>query len=1854
MVSTTGDSARAQVNEFAEVCSGLSVTLPVIQPLVGGLLGPIIGLVNTGIVDVLSGETIGVKILDEDGDILGDGACKVEADGFAVDNAQGITIGGGQINGLGGTGNALASAGHATAIAFGNGALTAAGVQQAMAIGTSAQVFTGATGAIALGSSAETSIAGSVALGQGSVGVATSLSNGTVTTSTGPVDLTYSNNANTNAGSVSVGTTSLRRQLKNVADGSDAHDAATVGQLAGVVVDTNTALNAAETSIDTIGSGLATSLGGSAAYNTGTNAFTAPSYVLSSGTFSNVGAALLNIDGRTATNTTAIATAETAFDNLGSGLATTFGGGAAYNTGTNVFTAPSFVLSTGPFASVNGALVDIDGRVVTNTANIATNTTNIATNATNITNVETSKDSLGTSLAASLGGGAAYNTGNNVFTAPSFALSSGTYTNVNGALVDIDGRVVTNTANIATNTSNIATNTTNIATNATNIANVETSKDSLGASLAASLGGGAAYDSGTNVFTGPSFVLSSGAFNNVDGALLDIDGRVVINTANIATNTANIATNTANIATNTANIATNTGNIATNTANIATNTTNIATNATNIANVETSKDNLGASLAASLGGGAAYDSGTNVFTGPSFVLSTGAFNNVDTALLDLDGRVAANTTNISTLQTDVTNLDGDLTTLITQIQDGEIGLVQQDGTTREITVGAGTDGTLVSFFNANGDARVLDGIANGALSALSLEAVNGSQLFATNTALDGTVAGLGGGAAYDPVTSVFTGPSYVLSSGAFNNVGSALLDLDGRVVTNTNDITTIQGDIVTIGGDITDLGGDLTTLITQIQDGEIGLVQQDAISRDITVGGDTDGTLVSFFNDNGDPRLLDGVADGALSALSVEAINGSQLFATNTALDGTVAALGGGATYDPLTSAFTAPSYVLSSGAFNNVGSALLDLDGRVVTNTNDIADLFDQIEAGEVGLVRQEAISRNITVGADTDGTLVDLSNDTGDARTLTGVADGALSALSLEAVNGSQLFATNSAVDAAFTALGGGATYDPLTSVFTGPSYVLSSGAFNNVGGALLDLDGRIVTNANDITTIEGDITAIEGDITNLGGDLTTLITQIQDGEIGLVQQDAISRDITVGADTDGTLVDFSNDTGNARTLAGVADGTLSALSLDAVNGSQLFAANSAVDAAFAALGGGAAYDPLTSVFTGPSYVLSSGAFNNVGGALLDLDGRVVTNTDDITTIEGDITTLTNLINSSGVGLVTQDTLSRDINVGAATDGTIVNFENDTGDARTLTGVADGALSGLSLEAVNGSQLFATNTALDGTVAALGGGAAYDPLTSVFTGPSYVLSSGAFNNVGGALLNLDGRVVTNTNDITTIQGDIVTIGGDLTALTNLVNGSGIGLITQDTISRDINVGAATDGTVVNFENDTGTARTLTGVADGALSTSSTEAVNGSQLFSTNSAVEGAYTALGGGASFNPATGVATGPSYSVQGGTHTNVGSALTALDGQVTTNTTDIANLQTNINNGSVGLVRQDAGTRVISVGGTTDGTSIDLRNNAAQARTVSGVANGQIGAASSEAVNGSQIHAVGQSVASALGGGTGVLPNGTLSAPSYAIEGNTYNNVGSALAAVDSSIGDLRTQITNISSSGSPYIAIQTARPAAVAGSPESLAIGGGAQANGLNSTAVGHAAVANGAGASAFGYGANAGGTNSMALGAGASAAHNNAVALGAGASTTRDNQIAIGSGAHTYTMAGIASTQSRAAQSGAVQVVTSDSGGNLATASATDLFPQIGGFDNRIGNIEKGMSVHADGIAMALALGGAMAPPDGKTFAISGNVGLFEGAQAMGFSAVGRLDESWFVNASVGMGFSTNTVGGRLGATYSW
>jgi len=77
-----------------------------------------------------------------------------------------------------------------------------------------------------------------------------------------------------------------------------------------------------------------------------------------------------------------------------------------------------------------------------------------------------------------------------------------------------------------------------------------------------------------------------------------------------------------------------------------------------------------------------------------------------------------------------------------------------------------------------------------------------------------------------------------------------------------------------------------------------------------------------------------------------------------------------------------------------------------------------------------------------------------------------------------------------------------------------------------------------------------------------------------------------------------------------------------------------------------------------------------------------------------------------------------------------------------------------------------------------------------------------------------------------------------------------------------------------------------------------------------------------------------------------------------------------------------------------------------------RTIVNVAAGSLIAGSTNAVNGGQMNALGTSVAAGLGGGAAFnTQTGSLSAPNYSILGASYNNAGSAFAAVDTALSGL---------------------------------------------------------------------------------------------------------------------------------------------------------------------------------------------------------------------------------------------------
>ena len=221
-----------------------------------------------------------------------------------------------------------------------------------------------------------------------------------------------------------------------------------------------------------------------------------------------------------------------------------------------------------------------------------------------------------------------------------------------------------------------------------------------------------------------------------------------------------------------------------------------------------------------------------------------------------------------------------------------------------------------------------------------------------------------------------------------------------------------------------------------------------------------------------------------------------------------------------------------------------------------------------------------------------------------------------------------------------------------------------------------------------------------------------------------------------------------------------------------------------------------------------------------------------------------------------------------------------------------------------------------------------------------------------------------------------------------------------------------------------------------------------------------------------------------------------------------------------------------------------------------------------------------------------------------------------------------------------------------------------AFGTGAVVTGTGSYAVGDPNVVGdnnnvaGNNSTAVGSANNVAGANALAIGNGNNVAQANAVAIGNNVTTTRANQVAIGNAGNTYTLAGVTSAASLAAQNGPREFVTTDAAGNLAATNNVATAGSVAALDGRVNSLEQNVATLQnnvaqlqtavrkgyEGSAVAIALGGGYLP-DNKRYAISGNFGTFRGETAFGGSFLFRVSDNLVLNAG---------VGGRGGATFAW
>ncbi|WP_151766050.1 ESPR-type extended signal peptide-containing protein, partial [Acinetobacter colistiniresistens] len=808
-----------------------------------------------------------------------------------------------------------------------------------------------------------------------------------------------------------------------------------------------------------------------------------------------------------------------------------------------------------------------------------------------------------------------------------------------------------------------------------------------------------------------------------------------------------------------------------------------------------------------------------------------------------------------------------------------------NGTVGGITYGyAGTAPSSVVSVGSAGNERQVTNVAAGRVSESSTDAINGSQLYSTQTALgnlaESTANHLGGGSVVNPDGSV-SEPVYALTSNpaangisVTNNVGDALNTLNtavnqpltftgnsGSTAQQLGSSLAVEG-ASTTGGSYS--GSNLQTVVTQ---DKILIQMADNPEFTSVTAGDT------VINDNG-VTITNG------PSITKSGINaaGNPITNVGAGVNDTDAVNKG-----QLDDAAAAAKTEVTEGK-NITVTKTTGTDGQDIYNVataNDVA--FDSVQVGNVNI----------------DGTTGKIS----------GVAAGDVNPTSTDAINGSQLAGTAKSVS---DALGGGSTVNPDGTV-SAPSYTVNGNNVSKVGDAITELDKgwNLQSNGANAGAIKAGDTVDMGTVT---GEENLTVTKN-----GNTIQYGLNRDLKVDSVTAGDTV--INDNGVTIT-----------------NGPSITKS-----------GINAAGNSITNVGAG---VNGTDAVNKD-----QLDNAAATAKTEVT--EGKNITVTKTTGADGQDIYNVAT-ANDVAFDSVQVGN-VNIDGTTG---KISGVAAGDVNATSTDAINGSQLAGTAKSVSD---ALGGGSTVNPDGTV-SAPSYTVNGNNVSNVGDAITELDKgwNLQSNGANAGAIKaGDTVDM-GTVTGEENLTvtkNGNTI----QYGLNKDLKVDSVTAGdTVINDNGVTitnGPSITKSGInAAGNSITNVGAGVNGTDAVNKDQLDNAAAASK---------TEVTEGKNITV---------TKTTGTDGQ------DIYNVAT----------ANDVAFDSVQVGNVNiDGTT----------GKISGVAAGDVNATSTDAINGSQLAGTAKSVSDALGGGSTVNPDGTVSAPSYTVNGNNVSNVGDAITELD---------------------------------------------------------------------------------------------------------------------------------------------------------------------------------------------------------------------------------------------------------
>ncbi len=651
--------------------------------------------------------------------------------------------------------------------------------------------------------------------------------------------------------------------------------------------------------------------------------------------------------------------------------------------------------------------------------------------------------------------------------------------------------------------------------------------------------------------------------------------------------------------------------------------------------------------------------------------------------------------------TDAVNV-AQLTGVQAQIGTIATNVVQYNGAARDRVTLAGVGGTTIA------------NVAPGTIGATSTEAVNGAQLFATNTNVTNngnTITNLttrisngGIGALQYTNAATPTAPNGGVPTNDAALVGAAV----GPVALHN-----VANGVVAIGSTDAVNGGQLALLSGQLGGSSPLAVQYDDATR----------ARVTFGGAGAAPVALGNVAAGALGATSTEAVNGSQLFATNTT-----------------------------------------------------VSNLTTRITNGAVGALQYANAATPTTPNGGVPSNDVTLVGGATGAVALHNVGNGGLAAGSTDAVNGGQLGGLGTSVAAG---LGGSSRYDPATNGVTaslgfgGAQYGSVQSAFDAVNGA-----------------ING---AINGGI-NVGVDprYFRVLSTRAGGSVTGTDSVAIGPEATAAA---------ANSVALGTGAVAVRGGT----------------------AGYAALGLGGVQTSVGEVSVG-----SAGGERQITNVAAGTAATDAANVGQVAGVAAQVAAL-------GGSTVQYDNAAKSaITLGGGAGGTVIG------------NVAAGNVAAGSRDAVNGSQLAATNTQVANNT------------TAIANLGNQVANGGAgpvqYSNPGSVTVPNGG---TRTNDLTLVGAAAapvalhnVAAGSIAAGSTDAVNGGqvhALALTAVNAVSYATDANGTRTNTVTLAGGNAAAPVTIANVAAGTVAAGSTEAVNGGQLNATNQAVATAQTTANG-----------------------------------------------------------------------------------------------------------------------------------------------------------------------------------------------------------------------------------------------------------------------------------------------------------------------------------------------------------------------------------------------------------------------